>query len=106
MHVVNKLVILGLNPENQHYSVIIDNEGCVPTGEDVEVVFKVYFDVPANWSVIRKQTFVIVDNVVYLIYNVVVPKNLKPKSGKWLDLSKTADLNDADKNVILEGTKI
>ena len=89
--ILNKLLIIGLNPETNHYSVVLDDTGTIPytEGDDLEALFKMYADTPANWSVIRKQTFVAVDDILYLVYNVVIPKNYRIKTGSWLSISDT-----------------
>lgn len=105
--ILNKLVIIGLNPETNGYSVVLDNDNAIPnTEKDVDSLLKTYVDTPVNWCVIRKQTFVGFEDVLYLVYNVVIPKNMKLKTGKWLDLADTSSVSIADKHIILEGTNI
>jgi hypothetical protein len=105
--ILKKLVIVGLNLDTGHFSIVLNENGEVPsTDKDVESLAKYHIESDPKWYNILKKTFVESENKLYLIYNVIVPRNYKPIKGKWLSMSDTDSLSLLDKMVVVEGAQI
>lgn len=105
-----KLVIVGLNPAKNDYAVGIV-EGKIPSVNSTELKSVLEFSqkfikAPTDWYVVKKQTFLVVDKSLYLIFSAVVPHNMKLENAEWLSFDKIEYLSDTDRQIVVEGVRL
>lgn len=106
-NVLIKLVIIGANPSNGEFSIVLNDEGIIPeTRESVQELAQFYISHPPEWYSIRKQTFVEFEGNLFLIYSVCIPQNVQVKAGRWALMSDLEHLSLLEKQVVLEGAKL
>ncbi len=105
-----KLIIVGLNPANNDYSIgVVENEIPFVDSTELKTVVELsqkFIKAPVDWYTISKQTFLVVDKSLYLIYSAVVPQNLTLQNAKWLSFNQVDSLSDVDRQIVMEGVRL
>lgn len=109
------LVILGKNPATGDFSIGLMKDRTIQGNSllepDIEAcnLAEKYINAPIDWYGVRKQTFIVSDDAIHLIYAATIPDNIKLKDGAvWFPLSKLhpAELKDIEKDIIIQGMRL
>jgi hypothetical protein len=114
------LIIVGKNLIDNEYSVGLKNiDGKVSTiqielDNEADIIAcnlaVEHIKAPLEWYEVRKQTFICLNNNLYLIYVATVPQNIKLiKEASWYSIRSLNDakfVSEIEKDIILEGIRL
>jgi len=115
-NVLVHLIIIGRNPATGDYSIGLNKNKTIqgqsmiePDAEACNLAEK-YINAPLDWYGVRKQTFVISDDAIHLIYVATIPDNIKLKDGaEWCHVTKLSSkefVNEVEKDIIIQGMRL